>query len=254
MSPGKVVGQIHLLHENYGVKEFHILDDVFNFFSDRVAEICEKLINSPTEISLAFPNGLRADILTDELIALLKKAGTYKINFGFETTSPRLQKIIGKNLDIKRARHVIRKTSTAGIIVGAYFMMGFPGQTREEMAQTIDYAVKSKLDLAYFFKATPYPGSEFYKQVIGEKDHGNFEDFHYYSTARSHGDFDRKGLNKIILAAQRRFFSKPSRLLRVFRKTPNKVRFARNLFRVLVLFIQGYILEKATIALKENEK
>ncbi|MBU4333795.1 MAG: hypothetical protein KKD07_05080, partial [Candidatus Omnitrophica bacterium] len=90
-SPENVISEIKFLNEKYGAKEFHFFDSVFNYDIARAKRICELIIDSKMNLSLAFPHGLRADLMTDELIDLLKKAGTYKLVYGIETASQRLQ-------------------------------------------------------------------------------------------------------------------------------------------------------------------
>ena len=255
-SPDNVVEEMLHLRHHYGVKEIHFIDDIFNSDMQRAKRICRLIIDSGERFSLSFPNGLRADIMDEELIRLLRKAGTYKINYGFETISPRLQKMIGKNLNIPKAVESIEQTSEAGIITGAYFMFGFPTQTREEIVETIDYAVRSNLDVAYFFKATAYPGSGFFDAVRkGDSPDipQDFTDYHFYSVGRAHGEMETGELNRFILHAQQRFYLKPRRLWRAFIKSPNKLAFFRNLLGVFNLLIQSFIF-KALAPARERQR
>ena len=245
-SPESIFGEMSRLREEYGVKEVHILDDVFNINVGRAKRICELIIEDGSRFSLAFPNGLRADIMTKELVSLLKKAGTYKIHYGFETVSPRLQKMIGKNLDIPKAVEMFDATAGSGIITGAYFMLGFPTQTREEIMETINFATESSLDVAYFFKATPYPGTGFFSSVAEDTEKNlpdNFSDYHFYSTSRSYGEIDETELNELILLAQQKFFLKASRLLKSFLKSPRKRKYVSNLVNMIAVLIQSYLFK-----------
>lgn len=254
-SPENVFEEMKWLHKQHGIKEIHFVDDVFNINVERASRICELIIGGGIPFALAFPNGLRADIMTKELILLLKKAGTYKIHYGFETVSPRLQKQIGKNLDIPKALEMIEATSRAGITTGAYFIIGFPGETREEIMQTIDAASASALDTAYFFKATAYPGSGFHDSIAGGPGAsfpGDFSDYHFYSAKRSHGDFSEAELNAFILLAQRKFFMKFRRLWRGFRKSPRKRAYLNNLLAVFAIVIQSYMLKSLEKSAREN--
>lgn len=254
-SPESVLAEMQWLHKQHGIKEIHFVDDVFNIDVERAARICELIIGYGSPFSLAFPNGLRADIMTKALVLLLKRAGTYKIHYGFETVSPRLQKQIGKNLDIPKAVEMIEAASRAGITTGAYFIIGFPGETRDEIMRTIDFASASALDAAYFFKATAYPGSGFYDSVTGgqcEHFPADFSDYHFYSAKRSHGNFDEAELNAFIMLAQRKFFMKCRRLWRGFRKSPRKRAYLKNLMAVFAIVIQSYLLKALEKSAREN--
>ncbi|MDD5560807.1 MAG: radical SAM protein [Candidatus Omnitrophica bacterium] len=246
-SPGNVVNEIEYLFKRYGVKEFHIIDDAFNYDALHAKSLCSAIINSGLKVSLAFPNGLRADNIDDELVALLKKAGTYKINFGFETAIPRLQSLIKKRLDINSASDAVHRVSKAGIITGGYFMFGFPTETREDILKTIDFASKSELDVAYFFKVTPYPGSELYDYINNHqemKTGDNFNTLHFYSIERSYSKINTGELNDLLLLAQQKFYLNFKRFIKGLSKSSNKRSFIGNAFDALGLLIQSYILRK----------
>ena len=256
-SPENVVEEMVSVHHRFNINEFHIIDDIFNEDEERAKRICSLIIKSGIRPSLAFPNGLRADRMTEELLDHLRRAGTYKINYGFETTSSRLQREIGKNLDIERAKHTIEQTSRAGIIVGAYFMFGFPSQTRTEVLETIDYAAASRLDVAYFFKATPYPGSRFYQNLFTEVK-PDFENdssrYHFFSVDRAYGILSAKELNELILIAQQRFYFRIGRLWRGFLKARRKGAYLKNLVSVFALMVQSHLFKTLALVKEENRK
>lgn len=246
-SPQNVFSEIMFLSDVYNAREFHIIDDIFNFDSGRVKEICRLIIDSGMNFSFAFPNGLRADIMTDELVGLLKKIGTYKINYAIETASPRLQAMIKKNLEIEKALGIIKKTSRAGIITGGFFMLGFPSEKREEMAETVNVAINSDIDIAYFFKAVSYPGSELtllspLPSLLGYPN--SFRDLHFYALEGSCSEVPVKDLNALLLDAQQRFFLNPKRLWRLLHKSPRKPLFIRNLFSMFVLLLVAFLVRK----------
>lgn len=242
-SPGSVVGEMDRLNRELGVREFHILDDVFNVDPERVRGICELLIEAGSPYSLAFPTGMRADLLDRELAGLLRRAGAYRIHFGIETSSVELQARLGKNLDPVEAMATIDLVGREGITTAGYFMFGLPGQSREQMLETAEFAADSRLDLAFFFKATPYPGSELYRDLHGgatDYSPESFADHHFFSTERSCGDLEPDQLNQVILRAQQMFYSRPARLWRAFRKAPRKLQWLRallELFATLLLAV-----------------
>ena len=243
----QVVDEIITHHDTLGVREFHVLDDIFNVNERRAKAICRGIIDSGRKVSLAFPNGLRADRMTDELLALMVEAGTYKVNYGFESAVPRLQELTQKKLDLPKAQEMIAKTAKTKIITGAYFMLGLPTETEDEMRQTIEYAARSPLDVAYFFKATSYPGTPIF-EAEGDTEPESFADYHFFSVGRSHGTLPAEQLNDLLLEAQHRFFLRPRRLWRSFWKWPNKREFVRNLLQMFSMLIQGHLLRKLVAA------
>ncbi len=248
-SPQNVIAEIKFLQDKYKAKEIHIFDAVFNYHNQRAKDICQAIIDSDIKISLAFPHGIRADIMTDDLIRLLKEAGTYKLVYGVESGSPRIQKLIKKNLNLPLVREVIRKTAKTGILTGGYFMLGFATETEEEMNQTIDFAVDSDLDIASFFKATEYNDilDIYQNKLNGDKKGGalnlDFQDISYYSVKRSMAKVSSGELNKIIFKAQSKFYLNPKRMMRGFWKYPSKFNYLKNILNAAGLMLQAYLIQ-----------
>ena len=93
-----VLAEIELLVTKYGVKELVFMDDIFNFRPERAKAIAQGIIDKGWKLALTFPNGFRGDILDEELVVLLKKAGMYRCMVAVESASPRLQKVMKKNI------------------------------------------------------------------------------------------------------------------------------------------------------------
>lgn len=251
-SPESVISEIKFLQDKYNVKEIHIFDAIFNYDNERAKSICQAIIDSGINISLAFPHGIRADIMTDDLIKLLRQAGTYKLVYGIETGSSRMQKLTRKNLDLSHVNEVIRKTADLGIITGGYFMLGFPTETEEEMNQTIDFAVNSDLDVASFFKATDYNDIlKIYKSKSDNKGAKrnisfDFKDISYYSIKGSQAQISAPELNAMILKAQRKFYLNLGRMWRGIKKYPSKRNYIKNVTSAVGLILQAYLMQKLT--------
>jgi radical SAM superfamily enzyme YgiQ (UPF0313 family) len=91
------------LARNYGVEEFLFVDDVFNFDLERAKAICWGIPERNLKVFLQIPIGIRGDRFDEELIILMKRAGTHFIAVAIETVPPKYQKLIGKNLNIHKA-------------------------------------------------------------------------------------------------------------------------------------------------------
>jgi len=163
-SPESVIEEIRVLREQYDIHEFEIVDDCFNLNRPRMHAILQGLIdfNDPL-LRLQFPNGLRSDLLEEQDIVMLRRAGTNFISFAIETASTRLQKLIHKNLGIDKAIRAITLANKAGIFCNGFFMLGFPTETEEEALGTIEYAKRSALCGATFFQVVYYPGTKLYE-------------------------------------------------------------------------------------------
>lgn len=247
-APESIVAEMRHLYDTYGVREFHVVDDIFNVQPKRAIKVCQLIVDSGMKVALSFPNGLRADIMTDELLEWLVKAGTYKINYGFETVTPRLQKVLRKGVNVKKAQDIFAKTSDSGIITGAYFMLGIPTETEEEMNNTVAYAIDSKLDNAGFFKPTAYPGTQLYEEMgftetsearsTGKSDQ-DFESMHFFATGGSISTVSDEVLDRAIVEAHQKFFFQPQRIWRHLKKSPKKGRFLVELIGAIIVSIQA---------------
>ena len=164
-SPENVLAEMEELFDRYGMGEFEIDDDVFNFEMPRAQEILERIKAKEWKIKLAFPNGLRGDRLNYELLEKFKSAGTYLMAMAVETVSPRLQKSIGKNLDLERVRQAVEDCRKLRITTLGFFMLGFPTETRDEARATVEWAAKSKFDFASFTMMVPYGGTTLWKSL-----------------------------------------------------------------------------------------
>jgi radical SAM superfamily enzyme YgiQ (UPF0313 family) len=162
-SPQSVFSEISFLHDQYEITDFQIIDDIFNLDLDRAKAICDLIIKSPMELTFSFPNGVRGDRMDEELIEKLAAAGTKFMSYAIETASPRLQRLIKKNLNLKKIFKAIEHTTRCGIATRGFFMIGFPTETEEEVIQTIEFAKASSLTGATFFTVVYFPGTGIYE-------------------------------------------------------------------------------------------
>ncbi len=162
-SPENVLEEMRFLYDTYGLTDFQIIDDIFNLDMSRAKRICDLIVRSGMKVTLSFPNALRGDRIDEELIEKLAAAGTKFISYAVETASPRLQKLIRKNLNLDRMFRAIDDTTKAGIVTRGFFMIGFPTETEAEVIETIEYAKASALCGATFFTVVYFPGTELYR-------------------------------------------------------------------------------------------
>ncbi len=138
-SAENVVAEMKEHVEKRGIKNFIFIDDTFNVPMPEAKKILALIAQKLPGIRINFPNGFRADHIDDELIDLLEQAGTVEMALAVETAVPRLQKLIGKNLDIDKARKAIDAASRR-FITRTLFIVGFPTETFEEAMETINFA------------------------------------------------------------------------------------------------------------------
>ena len=223
-SPEAVVNEIEYLIKVYGIREFHIVDDVFNVNMKRAKIVLDAIIERNLSIHISFPNGLRADFFDDELIDKMQRAGVYRMALGIESGSQRIQDMIKKDLDINIIYDVVEKLTSARMSVHGFFMLGFPSETREEMKETIDFACDLGLTTANFSLVIPNPGTDL-RQTFIESRESNFEDFSEYTfdaASSNASEVEGDDLIKLKREANRRFYLSAQRLRHVLRAVEPK--------------------------------
>ncbi len=169
-SPENVVNEIEELVKKYNVQEIHIEDDNMTLDKRRAEKICDLLIARQIKVSFTAPNGLAVWALDNGLLRKLKNAGFYRLTLAVESGSQStLTKIIHKPLKLEKVFEVIDSANKIGFDIDVFFVVGFPGETLEEMQKTFDLGKKLDVSSVKYFVATPYPGSELLEIARKEK-------------------------------------------------------------------------------------
>ncbi|MCP4214101.1 MAG: amino acid adenylation domain-containing protein [bacterium] len=126
---------------NAGARRFTFIDDVFNLDKKNSTRLLKSIIKEKLDVQLFFPNGLRGDLLDHDTIDLMVEAGTVDMALALETASPRIQKLIGKNLNLDKFRKNVEYIATKhrNVILEMEMMIGFPTETEEEAMMTLDF-------------------------------------------------------------------------------------------------------------------
>jgi anaerobic magnesium-protoporphyrin IX monomethyl ester cyclase len=221
-SAGYVLQLVDRAAEQYGIHNFDVIDDIFNLDVDRLRAICAGF-TARRSIRFTLPNGIRADRLDTEQICLLTRAGLEYVAIAVETASPRLQKMVCKNLQLDKVRGVIEEFARQRVMMSGFFMVGFPTETEEEMLMTIDFALKSSLHNALFFVVSPFEGTELYEQVRQQATELYFDVKRVYLRQKVNlSKIPDRRFSWLRSKGYLRFFGDPRRLWRIWRDHPRK--------------------------------
>jgi len=225
-SAERMADEIGYYVKQYGIKAVEFLDDVFNFDRQRVLDFCELVIKRNFKLKFSFPNGLRADIMTEEVVDALAAAGTDQCTYALESGSPRIQKLIGKHLNIPRFQQTIEWTAKRGVFTHVFNMLGFPTETEEEMQETIDVCCAVPAHTASFFTVIPLPGTPIYK-MAKERTPEKLAEVDYRDLELSNTRVNLSAVPDHVLYAyqrkgQQKFYVNPTRLWRILRDHPNR--------------------------------
>ncbi|MDP2909974.1 MAG: radical SAM protein [bacterium] len=213
-SADNVIDEIKILYNQYGIREIHIEDDNFTFNRNLVMEFCRKLKKNNLNISWTCPNGVRLDTLDKDLLLAMKDAGLYSISVGVESGSERILKDMKKNLTKETIKEKINLIRECGLDVSGFFIIGYPTETKDDIMETIDFAMSLDLKRAGFSLFKPFPGTEITRNLIekGELKEISDEDWAKFILADAvyaPPGFNREEMKKLRKKALLRFYLRP---------------------------------------------
>ena len=159
-SPENVLEEIDMLVNKYGVKEIIFQDDEMFAHKKRIREIIQMIKDRNYDLIWKSLN-IASWRLDYDLIKLMKESGCYQITISAESGNPRvLKEIIHKPTDIEMAKKVVKWCRELGVETHVDFVIGFPGETWDEIRDTTNYAYELDADSVKFAVATPFPATE----------------------------------------------------------------------------------------------
>ncbi|MDA8132793.1 MAG: radical SAM protein [Elusimicrobia bacterium] len=215
-SADSVMAEIETLYNKFGIREIHIVDDNFTLDKAHAVSILKRIVASKLPISLAFPNGVRINTLDDELLDLMKAARTYLISVGIESGSDKTLKRMDKQLNVALIRDKVELIKRKGIDLAAFFILGFPEETVEDMAETIKFSLELPLLRANFFTFLPLPMTPVTLKLIRDGEIGKMDvdGLIFQKVPYAPKGVTRERLRSIQRSAFLRFYLRPGIMLR----------------------------------------
>lgn len=163
-TPEQAIEEVNYLHNTYGIKGFYFVDNLFTGNKKWILKLCDLMQELPFEIY--WECNARVDTITDELIAKMKKAGCVQMDFGLESGSNEVLRILKKKTCLEKAEEAFKILNKHGVRTAATFIIGTPGETLNQMKKTFRFAKRINPDNVCFNFVTPYPGTELYDDAI----------------------------------------------------------------------------------------
>jgi radical SAM superfamily enzyme YgiQ (UPF0313 family) len=157
--------------KNLGFETIAIYDDLFAAKRSKFLEFEKELQQTDIVDNTKFllPNALSVAVLTEELIDAIIRMNVEYFKISIESGSQYTQsKIIKKNVNLKKTRRLLEYMRTKELPIEVNFILGFPGETKELMQETLDFIDSIDVDWVSMFSALPLPGTEMYQQFIEE--------------------------------------------------------------------------------------
>ncbi len=160
-SAGDVASEARWAMENFaGLKEIFFDDDTFNYQKARTLEVCKAL--KPLGLTWSCTSRVTTDY---ETLKAMKESGCRLMIVGYESGDPQILKNIKKGATIEMALRYTENARKLGLLIHGDFIVGLPGESRESLRRTVDFAKRLDVDTIQVSIAHPYPGTEFYDYV-----------------------------------------------------------------------------------------
>jgi radical SAM superfamily enzyme YgiQ (UPF0313 family) len=215
-SPKNVVDEVEELTETYHVENLEFLDDNFMLDRSRALNIAREIQERGLDVS--FVASSRVNEVNHHVLSGLHQAGMSTIYYGVESGSLRTLQLMNKRITLAMAEDAVKTAKECGISVLSSFILGYPGETSEDMNATIRFAIRLDPDYAQFTILTPYPGTPIYRE-LKEKGLLATADWDHYTVTEPVIRYESFGLtagqiSRKLKEAYLRFYLRPGYLFK----------------------------------------
>ena len=149
-----------------GIEEIFIYDDTFTVDKQRVINICNEIIKR--NLKFSWDIRARVDTVNQEILEKLKQAGCTRIHYGVESGTEKILKVLNKGINLNQIKEAFNLTKKIGISTLAYFIIGCPTETKEDILETIKFAKKLNSDFVQVTLLTPFPATKIYNDALSQ--------------------------------------------------------------------------------------
>lgn len=162
-SAKSVADEIAWIQENYQVDSVWFVDDVFTVSHKWLEEFTEEI--TIRNINMPFECITRADRMSEAVILNLKKSGCFRVWIGAESGSQKVIDLMDRRVEVGQVRNMIQLAQAHGIQAGTFIMVGYPGETEEDIYETVHHLKVSNPDIFTITVAYPIKGTPLYTEV-----------------------------------------------------------------------------------------
>ena len=217
-SVNKIVDEIDFFNKKYGANRFTFYDDLFTMDQERVKRICAGILER--NLKIKWDCETRLDMVTKDLLLIMKKAGCIAVWFSVETSSQKILDAMGKGFTPEQTMQTFKWIKEAGLVTVASVLLGHPGETKESAWETIKFLEKLDPDDVGYNIATPYPGIPLtdYVTKMGWLRVYDFDKYDTQTPTFETPTMSMQDLKEIREKALKRFYLRPKYILRAFSK------------------------------------
>lgn len=208
-----VVDEIEQLKEKFGIKSFLFRDPMFTLDMKRAREISEEMIKR--NLDLEWVCETRVDSLDESLVDIMYKAGLRAINIGVEAFDLKLLKKMNRKPPAHELQEkMVNYCEDHGVRMMAFYVLGIPGQTKEDIEKTINYSKELNTSFAQFTIATPYPGTKFYEEVKDDIIDKDWKKYNAYMPLLKSENYSNEELSKYKEKAYKEYYFRKQWILK----------------------------------------
>ena len=164
-SPESVVNELEYVHHTYGTTVFGFIDAIFPLSPKQGHAFADEMIRRGLHKKVVWFTETRVDLVNYDLLKHLKESGLKFIQYGIESGDDTvLNRLMRKKANTNQAREALKWSRQLDILTFGLFVVGMPGETREQILKTIQFAKELDPDIAKFNVAIPFPGSELWER------------------------------------------------------------------------------------------
>ncbi len=167
-SAANIVDEIEEIME-LGYDRIWFADDCFTLNREQVLAVCDELLRRRLEIGWECLS--RVDTMDYEIAERMRLAGCIRVFFGIESGTNKILSLMKKQITVEQAKKAVYVAKRAGLQVGAFFILGYPGENDNSVLDTIRFASGLPLDYLSFTLPYPIPGTALFERV---KNDGGF--------------------------------------------------------------------------------
>ena len=165
-----IINTIEKLYLDHEIRQISFLDDNLTFDASWAKQLCEAIVflkeKKNYQINITTLNGVRVNRLDEELIILMKRAGWSEIVIAPESGSPDTLMRMKKTIDLADVDRKIDLIHKHKMNVAAYFMIGYPGDTVNDLELSKNYILNSNIDRAILNYFNPTPGTPIHEELL----------------------------------------------------------------------------------------
>ncbi|MDP2939644.1 MAG: radical SAM protein [Candidatus Omnitrophota bacterium] len=162
-SPFKTMQEIETLVNDYGIREVLFNDDVFTLDKKKTAELCELLLQK--KLDFTWSCSTRVNLIDPPLLNKMQKSGCFAVGYGIESGDENILEKIDKDSSLKDAKKAIQWTKEAGMETRAFYILGFPGETKQTIKRTIEFSLELDTDFVIYNIISPMPGTKLFEEA-----------------------------------------------------------------------------------------